>query len=586
MKKTIFARLFLVTLLALTASIVTACDKKKPEPTKEKYTVIFDVNAGDDVVTNDPGTVRVDENTPVSKPKADPVRTGYNFDGWYTNEEGTGDEYNFSTLVTKNNFVLFAKWSKQIITHSVHLVIGESDETTVQVESGKKLSVPTEPTKDNHRFDGWFLDENYSSKFNFNTVISEDITLYAKWVLRISVTYKLNDGQTEDIISMFDINAEHSLIDTPTREGFTFGGWFTNSELTAAYEADILSTSIILYAKWIDNSVANKHNVQFNFNFTNTPESVTVEVTEGAVVTQPSIQREGYRLVGWFIDDQTFTQRFSLSTPIDKDYVLYAKWVEVVKLSLDYNYENSINPSDITVDVNNAITTPNTPSRVGYTFAGWSTESNGLVGFDFSKGILENTTLYAQWQKVHVFEAEYLDFSDFFGWGFSGNATGTDAIVEDVTGNAGVSNGRFVTYLYGNGITLEYEIYSDRAIDNVKFILRLSGEIKDFFIQSERTPNMLEEEPVYTIKVNDETIKYDSIYFIGVPSQSSNQLLPFEDYVISMNISLKEGLNTFTLITDNNLLMGGTMSATAPMIDCLKLETYAVLTWNPKLDNY
>ena len=163
--------------------------------------------------------------------------------------------------------------------------------------------------------------------------------------------------------------------------------------------------------------------------------------------------------------------------------------------------------------------------------------------------------------------------------------TGTDAILEDVTGNAGVSNGRFVTYLYGNGITLEYEIYSDRDIDNVTLTLRLSGEIKDFYIQA-KTPNMLEPEPVYTIKVNGKALNYSNIYFYDVPSQSANTLLPFKDFVISVNVSLKTGLNVIELITDNELLMGGTMGATAPMVDCLKLTTYAVLTWEPKLDNY
>jgi len=52
------------------------------------------------------------------------------------------------------------------------------------------------------------------------------------------------------------------------------------------------------------------------------------------------------------------------------------------------------------------------------------------------------------------------------------------------------------------------------------------------------------------------------------------------------SFSRLEGQNVITLITDNALSMGGTMGATAPMVDCIKLTTYAILTWDPVLGNY
>ena len=108
----------------------------------------------------------------------------------------------------------------------------------------------------------------------------------------------------------------------------------------------------------------------------------------------------------------------------------------------------------------------------------------------------------------------------------------------------------------------------------------------DFYIQSTKTIGVLEEEPVYTVKVNDVALQYANISFTDVPSQSENTLLPFTDFIISVNVNLVEGKNTIALITDNALLMGGTMGATAPMVDCIKINTYAILTWNPILDNY
>ena len=52
-----------------------------------------------------------------------------------------------------------------------------------EVEDGKKLKEPDEPTKDGYVFDGWFVDENYMVKYDFNNKVTKDITLYAGWHL-------------------------------------------------------------------------------------------------------------------------------------------------------------------------------------------------------------------------------------------------------------------------------------------------------------------------------------------------------------------------------------------------------------------
>ena len=587
MRKSIQSK-FLVSLMVLLLSLViVGCNDKGGTVEKTKFTVIFDVNAGDDIVQNEPDTVRVDENTAVSKPTPDPIRSGYDFQGWFTNPDGTGSPYEFSTPVSKNNFVLFAVWSVTVEYHTVTFDYNYDNITTdLSVPDGDSFDAPVTPERAGFRFDGWFVDQAFTSAYNFESTVDSAFSIYAKWVTIFEVSFDLNYDNAPTIeTQIIDENGQAVEPTVPDREGYTFAGWFTDVELSNSYDFSSVTESLTLYAKWNEVTTNITYNVTFDYNYEGSPDSVLKVIPEGGVasITQPV--RANYRFLGWFTDNEVFENKFNLSTPINSDLVLYANWVKTVELTVDYNYQGAINPSPLVVDEATSISIQ-TPSRVGYTFAGWSNQANGLIGYDLSAGISANETIYAQWQKVNVFEAEYLDFTDFFGWGFSGNATGTDAIVEDTTGTAGVSNGRFVTYLYGNGITLEYEIYSDRTVEDVTLTLRLSGEVKDFYLQALKTPGVLEEEPVYTIKVNGETIIYSDMYFIGVPSQSSNTIMPFQDYVISVDVTLVEGLNTIQLITDNELLMGGTMSATAPMIDCLKLTTYAVLTWTPKLDNY
>ena len=58
---------------------------------------------------------------------------------------------------------------------------GGSEVAPVQVEYGKKLTKPADPTKTNFTFDAWFLEKEAVTKFDFETVITADWTLYAGW---------------------------------------------------------------------------------------------------------------------------------------------------------------------------------------------------------------------------------------------------------------------------------------------------------------------------------------------------------------------------------------------------------------------
>ncbi|HCB66493.1 MAG: hypothetical protein A2009_02030 [Tenericutes bacterium GWD2_38_27] len=589
MKKTFLNQIIVLVMVLFLSTLLFSCEGDEPIPTvvEVKYNVIFDVNAGDDQVNNEPDVVRITSGAVVTQPSPNPSRNGFDFAGWYLTSATDGAQYVFSTPVTAN-LVLYAKWTITIQYFTVSLDFsGGGINSTQQIAEGDTVDEPAEPVRVGYRFAGWYIDQAFSSQYNFTNTVDDDFTIFAKWVQLVTVTFNQNyqdaPSATQQIL---DINETAVTPESPVRSAYTFGGWFMDAEGTTPYEFPAVVENITVYAKWIENSTAIAYTVELDYNYDGSPDNIIQTITEGGVISQPNTTRQNYRFLGWYLDQGTYLNRFSSSTPVTSDLMLYANWVHTYQLSINYNYSGSINPSGLVVDEGIAITVPQSPSRIGFTFAGWSDNSIGIIGFDFSEGIFENTAVYAQWSKTNVFEAEYLDFSDFFGWGFSGNATGTDAIVEDATGVGQASNGRFVTYLYGKGITLLYEIYSDRNVSNVTLTLRLSGEVMDFYIQSTKTIGVLEEEPVYTVKVNDVALQYANISFTDVPSQSENTLLPFTDFIISVNVNLVEGKNTIALITDNALLMGGTMGATAPMVDCIKINTYAILTWNPILDNY
>lgn len=122
---------------------------------------------------------------------------------------------------------------------------------TVEVEDGKAVEKPANPTRDGHEFLGWFLG---NEEFDFETAITGDITLTAHWrAVEIAttsyiVTFNYNDEVTEaETVEVEDGNAVAKPAN-PTREGYTFLGWFLGDE--EFNFATAISGNITLTAKW------------------------------------------------------------------------------------------------------------------------------------------------------------------------------------------------------------------------------------------------------------------------------------------------------------------------------------------------
>ena len=93
----------------------------------------------------------------------------------------------------------------------------------------------------------------------------------------------------------------------------------------------------------------------------------------------------------------------------------------------------------------------------------------------------------------------------------------------------------------------------------------------------------------FQILINGNARYYDRVT-LEVPFGGT--FLPCEDLIIIDNVSLEEGQNLIQLRTNNvNAVAGTTFVAHAPIVDCVKISTSAVLTWDenygvPALKNY
>ena len=117
-------------------------------------------------------------NTTVTAPTSTPVKAGHAFKGWYTSASG-GSLYNTVTITVAKTF--YAQFTANSYTLTWDLGNGTTEET--KQTYGEKLTLPTEPTRKNAEFLGWFTEANGGTQVDANTIYKTDgdSTYYAHW---------------------------------------------------------------------------------------------------------------------------------------------------------------------------------------------------------------------------------------------------------------------------------------------------------------------------------------------------------------------------------------------------------------------
>ena len=195
---------------------------------------------------------------------------GYHFVGWYVSNVQQGPQYYYTDkLVSQStnytyepgttmvqgidepiNYLtaVFAEDEPGIYTVTFN-TYGGTEISSVEVEEGNTVSRPaSDPTKDGKVFGGWYSDETCSSEFNFNTPITANTTIYAKW--KNKVTFNTMGGSAIDPV---ELEEDERLAEPaePTKNGYVFDGWYEEEELE--HEVDFnnpIEHNITIYAKW------------------------------------------------------------------------------------------------------------------------------------------------------------------------------------------------------------------------------------------------------------------------------------------------------------------------------------------------
>ena len=110
---------------------------------------------------------------------ADPSRAGYVFAGW---QDADGNQYAAgNTVIVDHDITLTAQWNK-LVTVSFDLCgHGGANIPSQTFVSGNKASEPTAPKEDGWVFGGWYTEKGCQYRFSFDSAVTSDTTLYAKW---------------------------------------------------------------------------------------------------------------------------------------------------------------------------------------------------------------------------------------------------------------------------------------------------------------------------------------------------------------------------------------------------------------------
>ena len=170
--------------------------------------------------------------------------------------------------VTSTVDIMKASWGayvtvdlgKAIGTPVVYTItFNSNDGTSVapqNVNAGEKLTEPTPaptptPTREGFTFDGWYEDSTFSTKFNFDTPITDNMTLYAKWTEnKYTLTFDANGG-SGTMTPVTDLTGEYTL---PANEftapsGKQFKGWSLTTDGAIVTKVDMTENRTV-YAIW------------------------------------------------------------------------------------------------------------------------------------------------------------------------------------------------------------------------------------------------------------------------------------------------------------------------------------------------
>lgn len=210
--------------------------------------------------------------------------------------------------------------------------------------------------------------------------------------------YKLNGGTNSDKNPKYYTNDSAVILASPTKQGDTFEGWFTDNLYKERIDTIKVGTKkyYTLYAKW-----ESEYFVTYVANGgTDSETNPSRWSSDSAAYTLKGLEKVGYTFDGWYADSTFKTPVKELTKDRRDDITLYAKWITnnyKITYHLDGGVNNPGNPATFNFDTT---VTLKEPTREGFVFVGWFdkfTYSSEIKSFTQTSYYSRDFDLYAHW---------------------------------------------------------------------------------------------------------------------------------------------------------------------------------------------
>ena len=410
----------------------------KIEESTKKYTVQY-INEGKIIKEEE-----LEEGSIINAPEV--TKEGHTFIGWYEGEE----KYDVYEPIARN-LILESKY--KINKYKVRFI--NEDESVLQEEILDYGSIPTykkeTPTKTRteeytYEFDKW------SPEITKVTSNQEYKATYKKIKNKYTVTY-INDGE-EYHKETLEYGSVVTEIQDPTKEGYTFTGWYTKDNEKVSYPITI-TKNITLYSKYEINS----YKVSYYNEGKKYIEDQKINYGENALKPNTNPSKIGYTFKYWSLKENG--EEYEFSTKITKDITLYAVY-EINKYTLTYINEG-IEYHKETAEYGSVITEIQDPIKEGYTFIGWYDENNQKVSYPIT--VTEDITLHSKYE-INTYTVSFYHNNEKYvenqkvNYGESAVKPSTDPTKEDYNFSGWVIKGTNNKYDFTSKVTKDIELES------------------------------------------------------------------------------------------------------------------------------
>ena len=322
------------------------------------------------------------------------TKTGHTWKGWFA--AASGGTALTSPVKLTGNLTVYAQWTPNVHTITYDSNGGSGTMTASSCNYGATCTLKTNTfTRTGYTFDGWYTSSSGGTKYGATTTLTGNIRVYAHWKANPVILSYNGNGSTGGSTGPTTCYYNQSCTTATngfTRNGYTWSGWYDKTSGGTKYTTITLTAAKTLYAQW----GANPIKISFNANGgSGTMSDQTCYYNTSCTLKANTFTRTGYAWNAWYT---AATGGSAISTfNATGNLTVYARW-KANNYTLTYNNNGGSGCTNKSVTFDATYGTLCSPTRTGYTFAGWYTAASGGTQVTANtKMTTLGATIYAHW---------------------------------------------------------------------------------------------------------------------------------------------------------------------------------------------